>query len=82
MDQNALGQSDAGFHKVWYLKKEVRDQVNFSNVDKHQSFLQVDTIAFDGCRYACPKYPKYQVCNILEVSQERDEEWIWFFALR
>ena len=25
-----------------YLKKEVRDEVNFLHVDKHQSFLQVD----------------------------------------
>ena len=25
-----------------YLKKEVRDKVNFLNVDKHQSFQQVD----------------------------------------
>ena len=25
-----------------YLKKEVRDEVYFLNVDKHQSFLQVD----------------------------------------
>ena len=24
-----------------YLKKEVRDEVNFLHVDKHQSFLQV-----------------------------------------
>ena len=25
-----------------YLKKEVRDEVDFLHVDKHQSFLQVD----------------------------------------
>ena len=25
-----------------YLKKEVRDEVDFLDVDKHQSFLQVD----------------------------------------
>ena len=25
-----------------YLKKEVRDEVDFRQVDKHQSFLQVD----------------------------------------
>ena len=26
-----------------YLKKEVRDEVTFLHVDKHQSFLQVDS---------------------------------------
>ena len=25
-----------------YLKKEVRDEVGFLHVDKHQSFLQID----------------------------------------
>ena len=25
-----------------YLKKEVRDEIDFSNAYKHQSFLQVD----------------------------------------
>ena len=27
-----------------YLKKEVRDEVDFLHADKHQSFLQVDFI--------------------------------------
>ena len=33
-----------GFFKVQYLKKTVRDQVDFLYVNKHQSFLQGDTI--------------------------------------
>ena len=34
--------------------KEVGDEVNFSHVvDKHQTFLQVDTNIFDGCGQAC-----------------------------
>ena len=30
-----------------YLKKEVRDEVNFLHADKHESFLQVDFNTFD-----------------------------------
>ena len=29
-----------------YLKREVRDEVDFLNADKHQSFLQVDFHTF------------------------------------
>ena len=29
-----------------YLKKEVRDEVDFFHADKHQSFLQVDLNTF------------------------------------
>ena len=31
-----------------YLKKEVRDKVDFLHADKHESFLQGDTIIIDG----------------------------------
>ena len=31
-----------------YLKKEVSDEVDFLNIDQHQSFLQIDTMIFDG----------------------------------
>ena len=40
-----------------YLKKEVRDELTFC-ADKHQSFLQVNTITFDGRSQAFPKYSK------------------------
>ena len=49
-----------------YLKKELRNEDNCLHEDKHQSFLQVDTIIFGACGQTCPKYPKQQVCNILE----------------
>ena len=39
-----LANQIAGFFKVQYLKKEVRGQVDFLYVNKHQSFLQGDTI--------------------------------------
>ena len=32
----------AGFFQLKYLKKGVKDQVDFLHVDKHQSFLQGD----------------------------------------
>ena len=31
-----------------YLKKEVSDEVDFLHADKHESFLQIDTVIFDG----------------------------------
>ena len=41
-----------------YLKKDVRDEVAFFPADKRQGFLQVNTIIFDRCGQACPKFPK------------------------
>ena len=40
------------------LEKEVIDEVEFLHADRHQSFLQVGTIVFDGSSQTCPKYPK------------------------
>ena len=31
-----------------YLKKEVSDEVDFLHADKHESFLQIDSMIFDG----------------------------------
>ena len=41
-----------------------------------------DTITLDVCNQACPKYPKYQVCNIFGIPQGKREELSWFFACR
>ena len=41
-----------------YLKKEVCDEVDFLHTDKHECFLQTDTIIFDGDGQAFPKFPK------------------------
>ena len=41
-----------------YLKKEVRDKVDFLHADKHESFLQIDTMIFDGNGQAFPKFSK------------------------
>ena len=41
-----------------YLKKELIYEVEVLYADKHESFLQVDSIIFDGFGQACPKYPR------------------------
>ena len=41
-----------------YLKKEVSDEVDFLHADKHESFLQIDTMIFDGDDQAFPKFSK------------------------
>ena len=41
-----------------YLKKEVSYEVVFLLADKHESFLQIDTMIFDGDGQAFPKLPK------------------------
>ena len=51
----------------------MRYEVDFLPTDKHESFLQVDSMILDVHSQACPKYPKYQVCNIIEISQGKRE---------
>ena len=34
------------------------DEVEFLHADKHESFLQIDTIIFDGNGQAFQKFPK------------------------
>ena len=41
-----------------YHKKEVRDEVDILHANKYESFLQVDTMIFDGNGQAFPKFPK------------------------
>ena len=31
-----------------YIKKDVSDEVNFLHADKHESFLQIDTVILNG----------------------------------
>ena len=41
-----------------YLKENGKNEVYFLLVDKHQKFLQIDTIILGVCGQACPNYPK------------------------
>ena len=40
------------------LRKEMKDEGDFWHGNKHQSFLQVDTIVFGTCGKTCPKCPQ------------------------
>ena len=40
-----------------YLKKNVEDEVDFSPANKHQGFLQIDTIILGVCGEVCPNCP-------------------------
>ena len=41
-----------------YFKENVNDEVDFLPTDKHQRFLQIDTIILGVCGQACQNYPK------------------------
>ena len=41
-----------------YVEEEVSDKVDFLNANKHESFLQNDTMIFDRNDQAFPKFPK------------------------
>ena len=41
-----------------YLKKEVSDEVDFFHADKHESFLQINAMIFDGDGQAFLKFPQ------------------------
>ena len=43
----------------------------FLHADKHESFLQIDTMIFDEDGQASPKFPKQKVCNVFTISRKR-----------
>ena len=43
---------------VQYLKKNVKDEVDFLSADKHQRCLQIDVIILGVCGQACPNLLK------------------------
>ena len=46
----------------------MKDEVDFLSADKHQRFLQIDTIILGVCGEACLNYPKYQVYYFFAIS--------------
>ena len=56
-----------------YLLKSLGYKVYFLSADKHESFLQVDSITLDVRSKAYPKYPKQQIYNIFAISQGKRE---------
>ena len=53
----------------------------FLPANKHEGFLQVDSITLGLFSEACPKYSK-QVYNIFVISQGKCEGWTWSFSYR
>ena len=56
-----------------YLQKSMGDDVDFLPADKHESFLQDDSITLSVCSQECPKPSKQQVRNIFAISQGKRE---------
>ena len=50
------------------IQKERKDEIDFSHIDKLESFLQINTMIFDGHDQTFPKFTKYQVCNVFTLS--------------
>ena len=51
-----------------YMKENVKDEVDFLLADKHERFLQIDTLILGLCGQACPNYSKQQVCYFFPIS--------------
>ena len=43
-----------------HLKKNMKDDVDFLPADKHERFIQIDTIILGVWRQACPYYKIYR----------------------
>ena len=56
-----------------YLKENMKDEVDFLPPDKHQRFLQIDTIIFSVCGQACPNYSKKQIWCFFAIKKEVKE---------
>ena len=48
------------------------DKDDFLHTGKHESFLlQIDTMIFKGDGQAFPEFPKWQVCNVCNISKKK-----------
>ena len=53
-----ITQNDKFAISLRYLKKEMSCKVDFLHAHKHESFLHIDSMIFDGDCQAFPKFPK------------------------
>ena len=53
-----------------YPKEEVCDEVDFLHINKHENFLQINTMVFDGDGQAFPVFQKQHVCNVFTIYQK------------
>ena len=65
-----------------YLKENVKNEVDVLPADKHQRFLQIDTIISGACGQAYPNNPRYQVWYFFAISKERIEWLTWVFYMQ
>ena len=56
-----------------YLKKKMSHEVDFLHADKHESFLQIDTIIFDGMVKFSQSSQDYKFAMSLQYLEVRDE---------
>ena len=64
-----------------YVRENLKDEVDFLPADKHQRFLQIDTITLDVCSQTMPKLPK--IASLLFLwNTLRSQWWSWFFACK
>ena len=54
------------------LQKSMGDEVDFLPADKHENFLQIDSITLGVHSLACPQYPG-QVYNIFAIKKSLKE---------
>ena len=53
-----IAQNDKFTVSLQYSKEQVSNEVDFSNANKHRSFLQTDTLILMGDDEVFPKFPK------------------------
>ena len=53
-----ITQSNKFAISLQYFKKEVSDEIDFLHTDKHESFLQIDTMNFAWDSQTFPRFPK------------------------
>ena len=51
----------------------MNDEIDFLNINKHESSLQIDVMIFDWVRQTFSKLPKCQVCNVFTKSPKTSQ---------
>ena len=62
--------------------KEVSDEVNFLHMDKHESFLQIDTMILMGMVKHCPKVLKIASLQFLYNISKKELEMKLIFCMQ
>ena len=56
-----------------YLKKKVSDEIDFLHADKHESFLQIDSMIFDGDGSPFLKFLNSKFAMLLQYLKKESE---------